>query len=118
MWRELYHDGSVYLCGGHLTTGDWATREVWKLDLKTLNMQEVSRMQESRNYIGVTASGNYMYAVGGNDQNSQLISAERYDFSTNQWFLLPNIRRCCIVNCCGKVYVIGGFDGHRPTNTC
>ena len=118
----VYHDGSVYLCGGHLTTGDWATREVWKLDLKTLNMQEVCRMQESRNYIGVTASGNYMYAVGGNDQNSRLISAERYDFSTNQWFLLPNMKKersdAAVVNCCGKVYVIGGFDGHRPTNTC
>ena len=40
----------------------------------------------------------------------------------NQWFLLPNMKKersdAAVVKCCGKVYVIGGFDGHRPTNTC
>ena len=119
----VYHDGSVYLCGGHWA-GHWATREVWKLDLKTLNIQEVSRMQVPRNHIGVTASGNYMYALGGsNIQNTQLRSAEKYDFTANQWVLLPNMKKersgAAIVNCCGKVYAIGGYGhGLKPTNIC
>ena len=118
------------------SNGNWESREVWKLDLKTLNMQEVSRMQESKCDIGewcytilhfvfcilLTASGNYMYAVGRNELNSWLVSAERYDFIANQWVLLPNMKKersyAAVVNCCGKVYAIGGFDGHKPTNIC
>ena len=117
-----YYNGSIYLCGGYRPTGDWATKEVWKLDLKTMKMQEVNRMHESRNYICVSVCGGYLYAVGGNNQNSRLSSAERYDFSMNEWSPLPNMKKtrsdAALVTCSGNDYVLGGFDGHKPTNTC
>ena len=91
-------------------------------------MQEVSRMQESKCDIGewcytilhfvfcilLTASGNYMYAVGRNELNSWLVSAEIYDFIANQWVLLPNMKKersgAAVVNCCHTL--------PQPTNIC
>ena len=65
--------------------------------------------------------GNYIYAIGGNDQNFKTTSVERYDPSLDQWVemapLLTARAGCGAGVLDGYLYVVGGYDGSKCLNT-
>ena len=125
-WEHIegvYYNGSVYLCDSLARAyGLLGTNTVWKWDLKTLNVQEVCRIQETnQKFREITLCGEEMYVGGG-----------KYEFSSNQWVNLPadNNKRdyAAIVSYCGQIFSLGGQYYYNyqsaivyhsgPTNFC
>ena len=50
-------------------------------------------MQNRRGGVGVAALNGYLYAVGGNDGTTSLLTVERYNPHTNKWTLVANMNR-------------------------
>ena len=111
----------MYLCGGHQVLGNWACKDLWKLDLQTLELKQLNSMREARNYVCLETLDQQLYAMGGNNQDSRLSSGELYNVEENQWYPAPSMKRtrsdAAVTVCMGKIYVLGGFDGFNPTNS-
>lgn len=50
-------------------------------------------MQNRRGGVGVAALDGYLYAVGGNDGTTSLLTAERYNPHTNKWTMVAKMNR-------------------------
>ena len=65
--------------------------------------------------------GNYIYAIGGNDQSLKSTTVERYDPTSDQWVemapLLGVRSGCGAAVLDGYIYVVGGYDGGKCLNT-
>ena len=75
-------------------------------------------MSEVRSGLGVASLNGFLYAVGGNDGEKRLRSAERLDCAPGgvyQWSALPPMRQArsnlALIALGQQLYAIGGFDG-------
>ena len=76
-------------------------------------------MNSRRCYVAATKCGGKIYACGGarngTNEIERLDSAEVYNPQSNEWSVLPPMRRirsdACAISYDGKVYIMGGFDG-------
>ena len=72
-------------------------------------------MSTQRKHLGCAVYKNFIYAVGGRDDTTELSSAERYNPQTNQWTSVVALKSrrsgvgLAVVN--GFLMAIGGFDG-------
>nr|CAG4649282.1 EOG090X04Z9 [Scapholeberis mucronata]SVE93581.1 EOG090X04Z9 [Scapholeberis mucronata] len=81
----------------------------------------VAPMSTRRKHLGCAVYNNWIYAVGGRDDATELSSAERYNPHTNSWspIVAMSSRRSgvglAVVN--GQLYAVGGFDGSTYLKT-
>jgi len=75
-------------------------------------------MSSARSGLGVAVLNGFLYAVGGNNGDTRLRSAERLDCAPGgvyQWSTLPPMRQArsnlALVALGQRLYAIGGFDG-------
>jgi kelch-like protein 20 len=78
-------------------------------------------MLTRRKHLGCAVYKNYIYCVGGRDDQSELSSVERYDPKTNNWQPVVSMKSrrsgvgLAVVN--GQLMAIGGFDGSTYLKT-
>uniref|UniRef100_A0A8C5ETV8 BACK domain-containing protein n=1 Tax=Gouania willdenowi TaxID=441366 RepID=A0A8C5ETV8_GOUWI len=108
------------IVGGVLRWTDPSNR-VWRFNLVTHTWQEMSPMQESRSFVGVTVLKGCIYAMGGyRDDGTSLRTAERYQPNINQWTFIASMNEerirasCTTLN--NKIYICGGRS-NRVLNT-
>ena len=70
----MYIKGCAYVVGGHGTFGQAPSTELLKLDLKTLEFVELSKMRFTRHYLTVAMMNGSLYAVGGTIQVHLIIT--------------------------------------------
>eukprot|EP00102_Acyrthosiphon_pisum_P027940 XP_016665150.1 PREDICTED: ring canal kelch homolog [Acyrthosiphon pisum] len=104
----------IYLGGVNLGS---AHQSVYMLDLSSESPYWKSSvdMLIKRRHLGVGVINNYIYAVGGSDNNSCLSSAEVFDCRTQEWSMISsmNTRRSSagIGVLYNLLFVVGGVDG-------
>uniref|UniRef100_A0A8C5GTJ5 Kelch like family member 10 n=1 Tax=Gouania willdenowi TaxID=441366 RepID=A0A8C5GTJ5_GOUWI len=111
-----------YIVGGVLSWTNPSNR-VWRFNLVTHTWQEMSPMQESRSFVGVTVLKGYIYAMGGcrDDDGTSHRTAERYQPNINQWTFIASMNKgrsyasCTTLN--NKIYICGGWSNYRVLNT-
>lgn len=77
-------ENCIYLVGGEYAEGK-ATQEVMAYDLKQQTWNRRAPMHEVRRDLSAVVVGNYLYAIGGDNNNNVLKSVERYCAQMNQW---------------------------------
>ncbi|KAK5982223.1 Kelch protein 20 [Trichostrongylus colubriformis] len=78
--------------------------------------QSVASMTKKRGALGVAVLDNFLYAVGGKDEEEIHSSIERYDPTTNQWSndVAPMLTRRVdfgLATFDGFICTVGGYDG-------
>eukprot|EP00349_Pseudokeronopsis_sp_Brazil_P012382 CAMPEP_0202978792 /NCGR_PEP_ID=MMETSP1396-20130829/85117_1 /ASSEMBLY_ACC=CAM_ASM_000872 /TAXON_ID= /ORGANISM="Pseudokeronopsis sp., Strain Brazil" /LENGTH=313 /DNA_ID=CAMNT_0049717921 /DNA_START=1420 /DNA_END=2358 /DNA_ORIENTATION=- len=127
-------EGKIFFCGGNSSS---VLRKFDCLDLKKGKWAKLEEMIQKRDELAVALGPDgKIYAIGGyggggslppnssqggdgsTDSKSQsncLRTAERYDFATGQWEMLPEMnqarRALAAVALPDGIYAIGGFDG-------
>jgi Kelch motif len=75
---DIYVVGGINSHGATVNTG-----EVY--NCLTQEWREISRMSEKRRSLGLCALYGKLYAIGGNNGESDVSSCEVYDPATNTW---------------------------------
>jgi kelch-like protein 2/3 len=77
-------DDCIYVVGGINSRGATInTGEVF--NIVTQEWREIARMSEKRRSLGLCALNGKLYAIGGNNGESDVSTCELYDPSTNTW---------------------------------
>ena len=121
-------DKKIYMFGGF--NGHNHVRSLVCLDIISGISHNLALMNDRRCYVSGTKCGGKIYACGGarlvrqptgEQEIQRLNSAEVYDPQSNEWNLLPDMRRirsdASAVTLNGKVYILGGFDGAEILNS-
>ncbi|EGR31478.1 kelch motif family protein, putative [Ichthyophthirius multifiliis] len=78
--------GDIYICGGIDTNSMQVSNECFKVNLKYRTLEKKTSMKIQRFLHSVVYLNNALYALGGFDQNHQILDkCERWNFSENQW---------------------------------
>jgi kelch-like protein 20 len=78
-------------------------------------------MITKRKHLGCAVYNDFIYAVGGRDDLTELNSVERYNPSTNQWHACQSMKSrrsgvgLAVVN--NQLLAVGGFDGSSYLKT-
>lgn len=113
----------VFVVGGQTAMagdGSHATSSAFRYNPRDGRWLQVSSMTVPRTHFALVATTTALVAVGGKHNRVALSTAERYDFTTNEWSLiagLPNTlfsHAGCAHN--GRVYVSGGCPGEDFTD--
>ena len=64
-----------------------------RFDPENSEWSTMAPMQNRRGGVGVAAMDGYLYAVGGNDGTTSLLTAERYNPHTNKWTMVAKMNR-------------------------
>ena len=74
-----------------------------------------------RKHVVCVSLGNYIYAIGGDEQNSRVTTVERYDPAVDQWVEMASLLSvrvgCAAAVLDGYIYVTGGYDGTKCLNS-
>ena len=87
-----------------------STAEVY--DPATNKWAAIASMSSARNYVGLAASEDALYAVGGDNGAEALTTAEKYDPTTNKWSPIASMKHkrdhhgCGVLD--GILYAVGG----------
>ena len=81
----------------------------------------VAPLITARGGVGVSTLDKFIYAAGGNDGTSSLMTVERFDPHYNKWTSQPPMskRRAGIglAELNGCLYAVGGFDDASPLDS-
>ncbi|ELT90250.1 hypothetical protein CAPTEDRAFT_151321 [Capitella teleta] len=71
-------------------------------------------MKVARSFASVCVSGDYLYALGGEDRTSTFNVVEKYDYKANSWSFVSSMQRkragSGVAVCDGRIYMAGGYD--------
>uniref|UniRef100_A0A8C5HSN2 BACK domain-containing protein n=1 Tax=Gouania willdenowi TaxID=441366 RepID=A0A8C5HSN2_GOUWI len=121
-YSTVFLGGYLYLVGGVLRLTDPFNR-VWRYNLVTHTLQEMSPMQDSRDSGSVTVLKGCIYAMGGhrNHDSTLLRTAERYQPNVNQWTFIASMNEerkdACCTTLNNMIYICGGRNNYRVLNT-
>ena len=132
--RWAYHgmvaiDKTIYMFGGY--NGQSHVKRMASFDLISGQWSyDKPNMNSRRCYVSATKCGGKIYALGGaknvqlptgENETQRLETAEVYDPQSNEWRMLPPMKRirsdACAISYDGKVYIMGGFDGTEILNS-
>merc|ERR1712046_166419 len=104
--------GQLFALGGRDGTGAYLnSMEVYNAD--AAHWVEVPPMQIPRCWCGAAALGDYIYVVGGRNQQGPMRSVERYSLTRKMWERTAQLRmpRWChaVVSLNGQIFAIGGY---------
>jgi N-acetylneuraminic acid mutarotase len=122
----IFHNGLLYMCGGHEGPEHTYPEESFKDHLNVYNPATnawkvlAPRLHKAHGFQ-LAAHGNYIYAFGGFAFSANhkpgwksLDVIERYDIRTNEWKIIGKLPRNRSSNVSAviddKVYLIGGWD--------
>lgn len=110
----------LFAVGGITNNGDTsASGEVF--DPSTQTWKSIAPMLSPRRSFGLATLGGVLYAVGGNDGNTDLRSVEAYDISSRTWRAVASMSRarmyCTVTVFEGSLLAIGGMDGMLTLNS-
>ena len=107
---------AIFALGGFVREGRSTTNAVERYDLRTRRWRRVRPLPVAVNHGGATASGGYVYAMGGYTSTSGLNAPtarfHRYNPRTNRWARLPDAPVArgahALAATGGRIYAIGG----------
>ncbi|XP_077294155.1 uncharacterized protein LOC143916780 [Arctopsyche grandis] len=110
-------DEKLYLFGGWFNNE--ITNKAWYFDLSKKELTELSSMQEAKYCTTASVVGNYIFIIGGiNEENQVLDTIERWDINNKTSKILEKkmtLKRhshAAVVND-DRIFVIGGYDGEN-----
>ena len=80
-------------------------------------------MKYCRSFASAASDGDFVYVVGGEDENGRKLSSiERYDVKNDRWMVLTKMRRggkvgVAVAVIDSMLYMVGGYNkelGHGP----
>lgn len=110
----------IYAVGGINSFGETVrSAEVYSLHTKT--WREVASMCCPRRSFALCHWRGFLYAIGGNDGATDLLSVEMYDPMKNEWRMCEDMGSCrmyCSAATFGDcIYAAGGMDGRTTLRT-
>lgn len=108
-------DENLFIVGGMNRTKGFVNTTIC-INLKTMNLQEISPMNESRNSLGTAVLQGFLFAVGGKSELGDSCSAEKWDPKTNTWTVVAPMKHkrsyfgIAVLN--DKMYVVGGYSSY------
>uniref|UniRef100_A0A8C9JIU3 Kelch like family member 4 n=1 Tax=Panthera tigris altaica TaxID=74533 RepID=A0A8C9JIU3_PANTA len=117
-------NNKLYAIGGH--DGSSCLKSMEYFDPHTNKWSLCAPMSKRRGGVGVAAYNGFLYVAGGHDAPasnhcSRLSDCvERYDPKNDSWSTVAPLSVRDAVAVCplgGKLYVVGGYDGHTYLNT-
>ena len=115
--REVSEIICAYACKESLfAVGGWRLKTMERFDLAKNVWEEMPSMKSTRTGLGVVAAGNYLFAVGGYDDNdNEVATMEKFDMKNNIWEEMPSMKskraELEVVAIGNYLYAIGGCDG-------
>jgi hypothetical protein len=108
-WSEL-PGWSLFITGG----GESVTREVVKIDTRTLTVSEQPPMFTARRAHAAVYYAQYLYVLGGYTGSTYLSECERFVCAESRWEALPPLPTACCsmsgVVMDGSLYALGGTN--------
>ncbi|CAD8124604.1 unnamed protein product [Paramecium sonneborni] len=120
-------ENKMYVIGGWLGSGTYASKDVYVLDLDSLNWTLVNTMGEVPgpcNMHSADLIGQLIYIFRGGDGKDYLNDLHSFNTKTNMWKLIqtvdnqrppPRANHCSSV-CQNKLFIFGGWDGSKRLN--
>jgi len=112
-----YLDNKIYVCGGYHPLREEKTCFMLDLSQDPLEWKEIASMNYGRYRLALVASGNHIYAVGGDGAFSNRNDVEVYDPVEDVWAIsdileLPGFHEgfCAIPYKDEGIYIAGGYD--------
>uniref|UniRef100_A0A0A1XCA4 Kelch-like protein 1 n=1 Tax=Zeugodacus cucurbitae TaxID=28588 RepID=A0A0A1XCA4_ZEUCU len=107
------HNNCLLFVGGR-SRGLQRNNTVKRLDLQTLECQEMAQMSQPRDDLCAVWLREQIYAFGGHDGGDPFNTAEMYDVQSNQWQLLPSMTKhrygAGAIVYQDKIYIFGGLS--------
>lgn len=115
-------------CGGNGETSLNST--VFTYNMVKSSWNELPRLIPERGYHGLATIDGEMYIVGGvtasraegrEGTTEMLDTGKKFDLDQNMWINIASLHtkrsKMSVLECCGNIYVIGGFDGSQTLNS-
>jgi hypothetical protein len=121
----VYFGGGIVVCGGDCEADGPGSKDfskVAKLNLATMQWQELPSLDGEHYNGAAVVLGNRLYVIGGNDMDMDATEVvERYSHLANQWELGRDLviprTECGAVSFGNRIYVIGGYDSMESLNS-